>query len=208
MNKEIKDFISSGIIEIYCMGLASDEEKKLVEEFASGNKEVRDEIDSVSETLNQYVRVYSKVPDTLLKNKILTALLNSDNNRDDNANTAFTFPPRLTTSSSASEWKKYISDNNISSPENFDMFHVLDLPGDDKQVTYIAWAKKGAVLEETHENEDEYLLMLQGKCSVTIDGKIGYYKEGDIVYVPGKALHRAEALSDEPMILIGQRIAA
>ena len=50
--------------------------------------------------------------------------------------------------------------------------------------------------------------MLKGYCSVTINGIIGYYREGDIVFIPGKALHRAEALSDEPMILIGQRIAA
>ena len=63
-------------------------------------------------------------------------------------------------------------------------------------------------MEESHENEDEYLFMLKGYCSVTINGKIGYYREGDIVFIPGRALHRAEVLSDEPMILVGQRLAA
>ena len=50
---EIKDFISSGIIEIYCMGIATDEETKQIEKIAFQSKDVRDEIASVYETLNQ-----------------------------------------------------------------------------------------------------------------------------------------------------------
>ena len=200
---EIKEFISSGIIEMYCMGLASDEEVKQVEKFALESKEVRDEILSVSETLNQYALSVSKNPSATLKNKIVNYIINAEKEKQ-----KIQFPPRLTNKSTVSEWIKYISDNNIVHPDNYEEAFLLDLPGNEKQTTYIAWAKKGAVVEETHDNEDEYLFMLKGYCSVTVNGKIGYYREGDIVFIPGKALHRAEVLSDEPMILIGQRIAA
>ncbi len=200
---KIKELISSGIIEIYCMGLASDEEVKEIEKYALESKEVRDEILSVSETLNHYALSVSKNPSSSLKNKIVNYIINAEK-----GNQKFQFPPRLSNTSTVSEWFKYISDNNISPPENYEEAFLLDLPGSEKQTTYIAWAKKGAVVEEMHENEDEYLFMLKGYCSVTINGIIGYYREGDIVFIPGKALHRAEVLSDEPMILIGQRIAA
>lgn len=200
---EIKDFISSGIIEIYCMGIATDDETKQIEKLAFQSKDVRDEIASVYETLNQYAIAASKSPSPSLKNKIINFILNAEKEEQ-----KFQFPPRLTLASTVSEWFEYISDNNIPQPENYGDVFVLDLPGNEKQSTYIAWAKKGAVVEESHENEDEYLFMLKGYCSVTINGKIGYYREGDIVFIPGRALHRAEVLSDEPMILVGQRLAA
>ena len=200
---EIKDIISSGLIEMYCMGLASADEIKLIEKFASQSKEVKDEIESVHESLNQYALASSQNPSPLLKNKIISYILNAKRK-----NQPFQFPPRLTSSSTISEWLNYITENNIAAPENYDEVFLIDLPGNEKQFTYIAWAKKGAVVEESHENEDEYLLMLKGHCSVTINGKIGYYKEGDVIFIPGKTLHRAESLSDEPMILVGQRFAA
>ena len=200
---KVKDLLTSGIIEIYCLGRASEVEKALVEKYASENKEVRDEIISVSEALNQYAMAHSITPPLSIKNKILTTLLNSEKTE-----IKYSFPPVLTLSSTVSEWIKYISDNKISPPADFGPVHLLDLPGNEKQATYIAWAKKGSVVEETHDDEDEYLLMLKGSCSVTINGKIEYYKEGDVVFVPGKSLHRAEVLSDETMILVGQRIAA
>ena len=203
MAMEIKDFISSGILEVYCLGLASQDEIKLVEKFSRESKEVRDEIESVHETLNNYAFASSKNPPALLKDKIINSVLNK--NAPDKK---LQFPPRLNSDSTVSEWIKYISDNNIRPPENYGDVYLLDLPGNEKLTTYIAWANKGAVVEESHENEDEYLFMLKGHCSVTINGIVGFYREGDIVFVPGKALHRAEVLSDEPMILVGQRIAA
>jgi quercetin dioxygenase-like cupin family protein len=200
---EIKDFITSGIIEIYCMGLSSDEEKKEVEKLASENKEVRDEIASVNEALRLYALAVSKSPSASLKNKIMSAIMSAEKDEKN-----FQLPPRITLASTINEWLIYISNNNISSPENYGEVHVLDLPGNETQVTYIAWARKGAVVEESHDTEDEYLLMLKGNCAVTIDGKTGYYKEGDVIYIPKNTVHRAESLSDEPMILIGQRVAA
>ena len=203
MAMEIKDFISSGILEVYCLGLASQDEIKLVEKFSRESKEVRDEIESVHETLNNYAFASLKNPPAFLKDKIINSVLNQNA-----LDKKLKLPPRLNSDSTVSEWMKYISDNNISPPENYGDVYLLDLPTNEKLTTYIAWANKGAVVEESHENEDEYLFMLKGHCSVTINGIVGYYREGDIVFIPGKTLHRAEVLSDEPMILIGQRIAA
>lgn len=196
----IEEILSSGVIEMYCLGLASDDEKKFIEDLASKNKTIREEIASVNEALRLYALASEKSPASSLKNKILDAIKNSE--------TIIAFPPRITLDSDVSEWMKYITENNISAPKNFEVAHIVDLPGNEKQSTYVAWAKKGAVIEEEHSDEDEYLLMINGYCSVTIDGVIGYYKEGDVVFIPNGCLHRAEALSDGIMMLVGQRIAA
>jgi len=143
-----------------------------------------------------------KTPSASLKNKILDAIRQEDQEKQE-----IQFPPLLKETSVA-DWLKYIEKNKITVPASYDTIHLVDLPGDEKQVTYIVWAQKGAVVEEAHEDEDEYLLMLKGHCAVTINGRKGYYKEGDLIYIPKKSVHLAEALSDEPMLLVGQRLAA
>ena len=100
---EIKEIISSGLIEMYCMGLAYADEIKLIEKFASQSKEVKDEIASVHESLNQYALASSQNPSPLLKNKIISYILNAKRK-----NQPFQFPPRLTSYSTISELLNYI----------------------------------------------------------------------------------------------------
>ena len=191
----VEELLSSGLIEMYCMGMASDDEKEIVEKHASFSKEVREEIAAISEALHIYAVASERSPAIRLRDRILNTVLNVN------------LPPRITISSKASDWKKYLADQNIQAPVDFDMIHLVDLPGDEKQVTYVAWAKKGASIEESHESEDEYLLMIEGKCSVTIEGKTSFYSAGDIVFIPKNHVHRADALS-EVMVVVGQRVAA
>jgi quercetin dioxygenase-like cupin family protein len=49
--------------------------------------------------------------------------------------------------------------------------------------------------------------MLSGRCIITIEGKSAEYGAGDFVFIPKNHLHKAEALTDD-MLLIGQRLAA
>jgi len=200
---EINEFISSGIIEMYCLGIATEEETKQVEKFASENNAVRDEILIVREALELYATARQTLPPVTLKNKIMAAISNSEKQEEQPG-----FPSRLTAHSTVEEWMNYIALNHLVPPKEYEDLYLLDLPGDKKQSTYIVWAKQGAVVEESHSEEDEYLLMLKGNCSIAIGGKIGYYHEGDLVFIPKKSVHRAQVLSDEPMIVIGQRIAA
>ena len=130
-------------------------------------------------------------------NKILQSVISSQ----------YSFPPQLSQTTKVSTWKDYILQNKINPPRDFDPFFLVDLPGNEKQTTYLAWARMNAVVEESHDDEDEYLFMLKGTCLVTINGKTTAHKEGDLIFIPAKAFHRAEATSDE-MILVGQRMAA
>ena len=200
---EIKVLIESGVLEMYCLGIASEEEKQLVETLSLQHKEIQNEIESINRALSLYASAHETSPSVKLKEKILHQVLNNNNNVDSNS-----FPPLITLKSSSEEWITYIQNNNIPTPSGFDTFHLHELPGNEKRYTYIAWAKKGAVLEESHSDEDEFLIMLGGRCSVTVNGKVTYYEKGGVVFIPKNTVHRAEALSDEMMILVGQRIAA
>lgn len=181
------------------MGIATYDEKQKVEKMAMQYSEVRDEIKAVTMALENYALGSSPIPLPDIKNRILNIIKTSEKN-------LFAFPPRITQTTDYSEWVTYLADNSISTPAYYDGIYVLDLPGNKTQISYIVWAQKGMVIEEAHADEDEYLVMLEGHCSVAINGISGDYHQGDIVYIPKGAIHRAEVLSDKPMLAIGQRV--
>ena len=97
---EINNFISSGIIELYCMGVANAEETKQVEQFALESKEVRDEIMAVQEALRLFAAASEKIPASTLKNKIMQAITDSGNKESFISD----LPPQLSVNSEAGEW--------------------------------------------------------------------------------------------------------
>ncbi len=192
----ISEFISSGIIELYCLGLTSEEETAKVVQMATQHKAVRDEIEQVNEALCSYAASLERKPAVKLRGQVLK-------NFDIDTN----LPARLYENSSVEYWNKYLADHQIAAPADFDPLHLADLPSNDKQITYAVWAKTGANVEETHDDEDEWLFILRGTCTMTINGKVSHHKAGDLISIPHNHLHKAEATSDD-MILIGQRLAA
>lgn len=70
----IKEYISSGIIESYVLGLTTQEENREVEEMAAKHPEIQNEIDETSEALKVYAQAHSKTPPEGLKSKIIKKL--------------------------------------------------------------------------------------------------------------------------------------
>ncbi len=54
-----KEYIESGILEIYVMGMASHSEQEDVEMMAAVHPEIRQEIDAISEVLEKYALAHS-----------------------------------------------------------------------------------------------------------------------------------------------------
>ncbi|MEN0005466.1 MAG: anti-sigma factor [Bacteroidota bacterium] len=69
MDKET--FLKSGLIEQYVLGIASEEEAKLVEQFADQHPVIQQEIDSLREGLEQYAKQYAIDPPDGLKGRIM-----------------------------------------------------------------------------------------------------------------------------------------
>ncbi len=71
---DIKAYISSGILELYCTGALTERENSEVEALARQYPEVKSEIDTIQNALNQYAQQFAITPSTDLKNKILNQL--------------------------------------------------------------------------------------------------------------------------------------
>ena len=68
---EVKDIISSGLLELYITGLTSNEETLQVEQWAEQYPEVKIEIADLQNAIESYVMAQAIHPDDLLKEKIL-----------------------------------------------------------------------------------------------------------------------------------------
>ena len=200
-----QELISSGIIELYCLGIASDEERLLVEELANGDASIIREIASVNEALAHYaISSPPKNPPVGLKEKIL-ASITSDGKKDAN----LTLPPRLIHSSTIEEWLNYLDENEILEPAEYEGVYFMELPGNEDYYTYVVFAKEGGVVpEETHHTHDEYLLICKGTCEMTIGGEKNTYSAGDFIEITPGIPHSAFITGKERMIVIGQRRAA
>jgi anti-sigma-K factor RskA len=69
LNKE--DIISSGLLELYALGLASPEEQLQVEEGLKLYPEVRQELEAIELSLESYAQTHAVEPSAEVKNKIL-----------------------------------------------------------------------------------------------------------------------------------------
>jgi len=71
---DVKEYISSGIVELYVIGSLSKEEAKEVEQMAAAHKEVADEIRKTQELIDGYAMLHQRNPPTQLRAQIMEKL--------------------------------------------------------------------------------------------------------------------------------------
>jgi anti-sigma-K factor RskA len=71
---KIQEYISTGILESYVLGLTTEEENRQVESLALQYPEIKDEIATIEESLGRMVGALEKDPPPALKNNILARI--------------------------------------------------------------------------------------------------------------------------------------
>src|SRR5437763_720841 len=71
---DVKEYISTGIIELYVIGSATKEEAAEVEKMASAHAEVAEEIRKTQELIDNYALLHQRNPPTQLRAKIMDKL--------------------------------------------------------------------------------------------------------------------------------------
>ena len=71
---ELNDIISSGLLELYVMGLASPEEVRDVEAWAEQYPEVAAEIAAIEKGMESYAQAYAVQPDESVKAKVMAGI--------------------------------------------------------------------------------------------------------------------------------------
>lgn len=203
--KNIKDYIESGIIEAYVLGMATTEEVKEVEEMSVANEEIRAAINDFSDNLEKQALANAIAPDPTVK-PFLMAVINYTQRLENGEPPSF--PPMLDENSSLKDFEPWLSRPDMILPENFQEDVYAKIIGfTPEATTAIIWLKTMAP-QEVHHDEYEKFLIVEGTCNITIGEDVHQLSAGDYLAIPLFKNHKVKVTSSTPCKAILQRIAA
>jgi anti-sigma-K factor RskA len=89
---ELQSFISSGLLESYALGQCSAAERQLVEQMLTEHPSVQIELNAIEQALEQYAQFQAITPPPGLKNKILDAIQETQENEIEKPELEVTMP--------------------------------------------------------------------------------------------------------------------
>jgi anti-sigma-K factor RskA len=105
MDMTTKEYIESGILESYVLGITTAGESAEVERMASEHPEVEIELEAIRGTLENYALQYEKEPPAALKEKILAAVFEDESlSKNNNIVSLNPSQPRKSIFSMAASW--------------------------------------------------------------------------------------------------------
>lgn len=203
--KTSKEYIDSGILEMYVLGLTTDEENIEITKQSEVNSEIAEEIERITENLILYAESKSKDVDITLKPMLLATIDYME--RVSNGEEVIA-PPILTEATIINDFSKWLDRKDMVIPSDFVDFHAKLIGHNQEATTAIAWLKYGSP-HETHHKLVEKFYILEGTCDiVTDDGTTHSLVRGDYFSIPLHVGHYVKVTSEIPCKLILQRIAA
>ena len=196
--------IDSGLLELYVLGGASEEECRLVEDLASGDKAIAEELDKIRTAMEAYATAHAVQPPATIKPMIIASIDYMERLKKGEMPSA---PPLLHKHSTAADYAQWINRDDMQLPEETDEMYVKIIGYSPEVSTAIVWIKNMSP-DEVHRNEHETFLILEGTCDIFIDGKINSLKPGDVLTIPLHATHHVKVTSSTPCKVILERKAA
>lgn len=198
----LTSFIESGILELYVMGMASDEEIDEVERMAAAYKEVRKEIREISKTLEAYAQANAVTPNPHVKPLLLATIDYIERMQNGEQHS---IPPELTESSKPEDFAEWLERSDMYAPEGFDSIFAKIIGYTPKATTAVIWLSD-TTSQEIHDDEHEGFLILEGACDLMIEDKVHKLAPGDYLQIPLHARHSIKVTSTVPCKAILQRL--
>lgn len=200
----ISDYIESGTLELYVMGMLSVEESVEVEKMMAMHPEVKAEVNAIELSLEKYAQANAVEPHATVKPLLLATI---DYMQRLGSGEAPVNPPIMNENTTVSDFAEWINRSDFQNPEKVEDIHVKLIAHTPQATTAIVWIKHMAP-DEVHHDEHEKFLILEGTCNIHVDGKIHSLKAGDYFQIPLHSDHRVEVTSSVVCKVVLQRVAA
>ena len=202
--EKTSEYIQSGKIEAYVLGLVTPTEAKEVEEMAVANAEVLAAIDEFSKMFEQQALSNAIAPDPIIKPMFLATINYID--RMEKGET-MSFPPMLQEESKIADYKEWLLRPDMTMPYGMEDVYARIICYTPEVTTAIVWINDMAP-SEVHTNEIEKFLIVEGTCEIVIEKDIHSLKAGDFLEIPLYKNHHVKVTSGIPCKVILQRVAA
>jgi mannose-6-phosphate isomerase-like protein (cupin superfamily) len=198
---EVRKLLESGLLELYIMGAASEEDAAYVVLMAELHNEVKAELETIETTLEDYSMKHAVTPDPVIKPFLMATIDYMD--RLQKGETP-TFPPLLNKDSKVSDFQPWLDRPDMKPPEGWTDITAKIIGHTPEVTTAIVWIENAAP-PETHTDELEKFLIIEGTCNIQLNGEDNYFSAGDFFAIPLYVSHTVLITSDIPCKAIIQR---
>ena len=202
--KNLKEYIESGILESYVLGITNAEESAEVEEMSAAYNGIRTEINLISESIEKYAELHAIEPSITIKSFLLATI---DYTERLKKGEPVTVPPILHQGSAIADYDDWLKAKAAVVPDDFNNLHARIIGYTPEAITAIVWIKEFSP-PEVHTDELEKFLILEGTCNITIGEQVHRLVPGDMLSIPLYISHEVKVTSEIPCKVILQRIAA
>lgn len=202
--KSVQQIIDSGWVESYLLGSISDIERVEFESHLVESEELQQALEEVASLLETFAFQNAITPDPIIK-PFLRAKIDFMERLE--SGEPMTFPPTLNEHSTIADYASWLNREDMNlSIELEDVFaKIIGFTPD--QTTAIVWIKEMAP-DETHSDEFERFLIVEGTCDIQIGEEIHSLAPGDYLQIPLHVNHFVTVTSEIPCKVILQRVAA
>lgn len=201
---DIQEYLDSGIIEKYCLGLATSEEARNLAFLCTQYPKVRGYLVDNQKTLEAYIARSKRVPKSNAKSIILKRLENLKL-KGIQLNHQYQLPEFISLSqySDVDEWQEVIRSVQPTIP--YDNIHVQPLFDGKGQKLHLIWVKQG-IPREVHPHLEERFLILEGTATCHINGVDHFLESGSFMQMPLEEHHQITVTSKIPVKAIFSRV--
>lgn len=198
----ISEFIESGVLELYVMGVASPEETIAVEKMAAAHPKIREEIDAISEQMELYARAHAVKPRRTVKPLVLATIDYMERMKQGELPAS---PPVITEKSRPEDYATWLNREDMVLPPDAESIYAKIIGYTPAATTAVIWVRDRSD-SEVHHDEYERFLILEGTCNITAGEQTYSLAAGDYYAVPLHVEHVFEVTSAEPCKALLQRL--
>lgn len=198
----VAEFIESGILELYVMGAASEEDVLAVEKMAAAYPEVKQEIEQISLAMEHYAQASAIKPRSTVKTLVMATVDYLERMKQGELPES---PPAVTPNSRISDYGKWLYDPKAILPADADQIHARIIGYTPTATTAIVWVRHQTE-EELHHDEYERFLIVDGTCLMRAGEETYNLAAGDYFAVPLHTPHQLTVTSASPCKAILQRL--
>jgi quercetin dioxygenase-like cupin family protein len=199
----VKEFMDTGVLELYVLGIASEQECMDVEKMISIHPEIVAEIEKIKASVQTYAANYAIEPNAVIKPFLMATIDFTE--RLKNGELPAT-PPILTESSTVNDYSQWLSRADMVATGKEDVFAKI-IGYTPQAITAIVWLKSYAP-HEVHDNEYERFLIVEGTCDIIVEDEVNQLVAGDYFAIPLHKKHMVKVTSAITCKVILQRVAA
>ena len=200
----IEEIKESGLLESYVIGEITEDSLPLVEQAIIDHPELRNEIQEIELCFAKYAQAHDVTPNPTEKPMLMAVLaykLRLESGE------ALSNPPLINSKSKISDYSEWLDNPVLQEPDAYDKMHGHIIGASEENKMLIVWLTDGAP-PETHTDELETFLIVEGTCDITIGDDMHSLVPGDILSIPLHISHHVKVTSDTACKIILQRKAA